>query len=551
MKKYMPMLAFVIVSAIGLAMTYLIFEAETSAENTRFASIATEAVDRIRQKADQNLSVIAATHSFLNTNGASVSRKEFQTFAMGLVVNSHVSGIQGIGFAQLIKTGDEISAERNLRQNYDFTAHIWPDSDQAFRTPITLLEPQDARNQAALGYDMFSEPIRRAAMEAAASVGKMQASAPVELVQEITEDKQPGFLAYMPLFTPSEMMQGEPGDGKFGSIAGFVYAPFRAGDLHQVALSRPTPVSVLVETIDTTAGGSQLLFRSEGFEERLEEAQNVLKETIDVAGRQWSVSVIEAFPSSHTLLYWRTLILGTVSLLFAAALAVSIRAQMKTSAATQELNQVAQKTIEEKDLMLQEMKHRIKNSIARILAMARQTSNSSENLEEFTTSFTARLQAMANAQDLLTRSKWESADLKTLLTQELEQVFGNDSEQMEVGGPKVRLDERATHALGLVFHELATNAMKYSSIFEEGGSLSITWNTVRRDKETWLELSWVEVSANAVPKPSSKGFGSRLIDASIRGELRGNIQHDFGPTGLKIRIALPLPKPKRKKAPSA
>nr|WP_281393122.1 CHASE domain-containing protein [Roseibium litorale] len=528
-------------------MTYLIFEAETSAENTRFASIATEAVDRIRQKADQNLSVIAATHSFLNTNGASVSRKEFQTFAMGLVVNSHVSGIQGIGYSQLIETGNEASAEQNLRRNYSFTGKIWPESDQPFRTPITLLEPQDARNQAAIGYDMFSDPIRRAAMEAAATTGKLQASAPVELVQEITDDKQTGFLAYMPLFTPSEMMQDKKSNGQYGSITGFVYAPFRAGDLHQAALARPTPVSVLVETIDTTDGGSQLLFRSHGYEDRLEAAENVLKETLDVAGRQWSVSVIEAFPASHTLLYWRTLILGTVSLLFAAALAVSIRAQMKTVAATHELNEVARKTIEEKDLMLQEMKHRIKNSIARILAMARQTSNSSENLEEFKTSFTARLQAMANAQDLLTRSKWESADLKTLLTQELEQVFGTESEQMEVGGPKIRLDERATHALGLVFHELATNAMKYSSIFEEGGSLSITWTTVQNGREPWLELNWVEISATAITQPSSKGFGSRLIDASIRGELRGNISHDFGQNGLKIRISLPLPGRKRKK----
>jgi two-component sensor histidine kinase len=87
-----------------------------------------------------------------------------------------------------------------------------------------------------------------------------------------------------------------------------------------------------------------------------------------------------------------------------------------------------------RDLMLQEMKHRIKNSIARILAMARQTARRSPDLEAFSKSFTARLQAMANAQDMLTRSTWGRADLRALLLQELGQVFGEADDVAHAGG---------------------------------------------------------------------------------------------------------------------
>src|SRR5690606_17815517 len=133
-------------------------------------------------------------------------------------------------------------------------------------------------------------------------------------------------------------------------------------------------------------------------------------------------------------------------------------------------------SLKDKDLMLQEMKHRIKNSIARILAIARQTSNSAESVGEFLSSFTARLQAMAAAQDMLTRSQWGRADLEQLLTTELCQVFGELQPAHTVGGPTVDLDEKAVQALGLTFHELATSALKYGDMAHEDAELLVTWS---------------------------------------------------------------------------
>ncbi|MHA7773025.1 CHASE domain-containing protein [Roseibium sp. M-1] len=539
MKKHIPLLVFVLSAAIGLTLTYIILEAERQVELQAFESLADDAVGRIRERTEHNLSLIAATHSFFEADNGRVSRPEFQSFALGLFLKGHLSGMQGVGFAGLIRTGQEDMASDVLRNNYEIERQVWPETGQDFRTPILMLEPLDVRNKAALGFDMFSEATRREAMLAAAETSTVSVSAPVTLVQEITEDKQVGFLAYLPLIA-DEGASGEVLTGE-QPIQGFVYAPFRAGDLHKAALTSPAPVPVLVQTSDITDGVPQVLFASEGYAESLGDAENLTLKQIEVGGRLWEIAVIETSAHKDSFLYWRTFMLGSVSLLFSAALAVSVRSWQKASEANFLLKEMSEKTIQEKDLMLQEMKHRIKNSIARILAIARQTAGASESLEEFNNSFGSRLQAMANAQDLLTRSRWEKADLRALLLQELEQVFGDGAKGITIDGPSVKLNETGTHALGLVFHELATNAMKYSDVFSDGSRFEVIWKIVKGGKGSRrLELDWIEETGQEVKAPENFGFGSRLMEALIAGEMSGKIDRRFTAGGVAIRISVPI-----------
>jgi two-component sensor histidine kinase len=200
---------------------------------------------------------------------------------------------------------------------------------------------------------------------------------------------------------------------------------------------------------------------------------------------------------------------------------------------------VSQQASSEKDLMLQEMKHRIKNSIARVLAIARQTSSSSSSLEEFNKSFFSRLQSMATAQELLTRSHWEKTELSALVCSELEQVLGDSFEASRVSGPSVLLNEKATQSLGLTFHEMATNALKYgdSEGIQEG--LSVTWQIVKLAGESSLELEWSEPRSKWKPNQKN-GFGSRLMAMSIERELGGKIDKSTGMSGFVIKLTMPL-----------
>src|SRR5690606_16627121 len=192
------------------------------------------------------------------------------------------------------------------------------------------------------------------------------------------------------------------------------------------------------------------------------------------------------------------------------------------------LHETTEKSLLEKDMMLQEMKHRIKNSIARVLAIARQTATGASDIGEFSTSFAARLQAMAASQDMLTRSRWQKADLGSLLRIELGQVFGKDFPDGLLTGPEVLLDEKTTQALGLTFHELATNALQYGEAGNTVGALKIDWRLVGPLQDRTLVLEWKETAGQKkIAAPAKTGFGTKLIDMNITRELYGSVVRDF------------------------
>jgi two-component sensor histidine kinase len=184
------------------------------------------------------------------------------------------------------------------------------------------------------------------------------------------------------------------------------------------------------------------------------------------------------------------------------------------------------------------MKHRIKNSITRVLAIARQTASGSKDIAEFSSSFAARLQAMAASQDMLTRSRWQKADLAELLRIELGQVFGKELPDDMLAGPKVLLSEGQTQALGLTFHELATNALKYGEAGNSVDALQVSWS-VQQASGKLLALRWREAGDKIEP-PAKTGFGTKLIDMNITHELGGVIRRDYRENELVIEIDIPL-----------
>ncbi|TDQ67098.1 CHASE1-domain containing sensor protein [Maritalea mobilis] len=529
MKRFLPFIVFLLVTSLGIGMTTVVYRAELNAEQKRFEIMAEEAVNQLRERLRQHIALLSATRALFAATDGEVDGTAFKQFVAGLGIDDQYAGIQGIGYARFIKTGEEIKAQLDISTNYALGRAVWPETEQEYRTPIVLLEPQDERNKAALGYDMFEEPSRRAAIMRALQSGQAAASAPVELVQEITSHKQAGFLVYFPFgrSDASTIVEDE--------VRGFIYAPFRAGDLHLAALTPQETRGVALRSSD----GDQFLFQTAKFAPE-NATYNVVRE-LEFAGRIWNIELHETSifydaPFPHL----SSLILGTLSAILAFALAIAIVAQQNAVRQAHEVKRLVEETLKEKEMLLQEMRHRIKNSIARVLAIARQTANSAETIEDFSESFTARLHAMSKSQDLLTRSKWQRADLRTLLSAELEQVFGDGSDHVVLEGPKTELNEQATQAIGLVCHELATNALKYGGVTEPGGRLKVEWSLSGKKAKRRLKLHWREFAENANPPSDKKGFGTKLIDANIRGELSGSIEREFDKDGLSVIIDIPL-----------
>ncbi|WP_319530434.1 CHASE domain-containing protein [uncultured Cohaesibacter sp.] len=541
MHRLIAPLVFSSVLIIGAGTCLFLYNGAQRANQTQAEEFADEAVDRVMQRLDQHLSLLRATKAFFIAHDSVVERIQFRHFIDALEITKHYPGVQGIGFAKWEKTGDETPSLAALQQDYGPDIRIWPDTDQSMRTPIMLLEPQDARNHAALGYDMFSEPVRRAAITKAMSSDQIAATGPVMLVQEITTNKQAGFLVYTALVgqvDSSEISHAE-------TLQGFVYAPFRAGDLFRAAFAQSPSLPVLVKAYDS-GNDAVTLYKDNMYETQLQRSGTVLPDTVitrkvDVADRQWIFDII-VLPKQHWNLQDLAPFIAAVAFfLLACMLAWITHSQLRALRAAHNLRALSEKSLTEKDLLLQEMKHRIKNSIARILAMARQSAHHAEDIDSFSLAFTARLQAMANAQDALTRSHWQSANLKDLLTKELRQVLGDESCDDRIMGPDVELDESTTQALGLTFHELSTNALKYSNVSEDPDVLFVTWSLVKVGRTEYLHIKWVEVSRDSLRAPEHKGFGSKLIDANIRGELNGKIERHFGKDGLTVDIIVPVP----------
>lgn len=527
--RILPPAVFAIMVLIGACVTLVVYNAERTADRVRFDGFVDTAIDRVVGRVHQHIALLISTHAFFSATPGKMSRPAFARFVEGLDLEGAFKGIRGIGYARLIETGNEQSVELELWRNYAQKQQVWPVTTIDTRVPITLLEPFDARNRAALGYDMFSEVRRRRAMEEAMASRKPRASAPVQLAQEITPIKQAGFLVYIPFSATPD-----------GDVEGFVYSPFRAGDLHTAALDRHPYMPVALKTQDVTEEEPMLLYQSDDFSEAGTMAWLAGERTVEIAGRKWlfSAHATEAFGGQTYHPY--SVVVGTISLLLALAFAMSTRFQIKSVSAAHALRAASERDINEKDLMLQEMKHRIKNSIARVLAIARQTAGSSNDIDEFSQSFAARLNAMANAQDMLTRSYWRRTDLRELLATELEQVFGTSHADDKIDGPPVLLDERATQALGLTFHELATNALKYGGLSDDGGDLRIRWAIQGTRKARKLRLDWIETSPVPISEPQDSGFGTRLIDANIRGELGGTLERTFRPEGMRFTMVIPL-----------
>jgi CHASE1-domain containing sensor protein len=530
MKKFLPLLVFLMVAGLGLSMTAVVYRAEVNAEQRRFEVAATEAVENIRQRLNQHVALLMSTRSLMRANKGLVNGNAFRRFVDGLDIKNKHAGIQGIGYAQYINTGAEFIAEFRIKDNYDIDRKVWPETDQSKRAAIVLLEPDDARNHAALGFDMFSEERRRGAMINAIHSGELRATAPVELVQEITAQKQSGFLLYLPFGRPDTSNQTD------NAVEGFVYAPFRAGDLHLSAIEPDKMQTVALRSMD----GDIELYRSPDYDPSNAD-YGVIKK-LEIGGRTWDIELHETPYFYQGFAHLSSLVLGALSGILAFALAVATIAQQNAIRQAHEVKRVVEDTLKEKDMLLQEMRHRIKNSIARVLAIARQTGSNSENLEEFQKSFNARLHAMANSQDLLTRSKWARADLHELLSSELQQVFGAELENCTLSGDKVELNETITQAVGLAAHEMATNALKYGGVADPGGRLDVTWEVFGKRKTRTLRLFWEESSPTALKPTDKKGFGTRLIDANITGELGGTIIRRFEDNGLHAEIVIPLGK---------
>ncbi|MCO5129945.1 MAG: PAS domain S-box protein [Xanthobacteraceae bacterium] len=186
--------------------------------------------------------------------------------------------------------------------------------------------------------------------------------------------------------------------------------------------------------------------------------------------------------------------------------------------------------------LLREMKHRLKNNLSTVLAIARQSFHSDGAESEDLRKFEARLLALAKGHDLLTREKWDGADLKEIVAHI---VTMHGRQRFAIDGPDLRLSPKSALALNLALHELAVNAAKYGALSISTGKVSINWR-IQHGASPRLIFCWQEQDGPEVAPPSRRGFGSQLIERLLALELKGEVKITYAPAGIICEIVAPL-----------
>jgi len=231
----------------------------------------------------------------------------------------------------------------------------------------------------------------------------------------------------------------------------------------------------------------------------------------------------------------------------AEALISAIAAQAAVAMDNARLHRAAQNDIQERkraeaarELLLHEIKHRVKNTLATVQAMAAQTFREAPPAER--KAFVARLQALAEAHDLLTQKHWASAEARETVERAMAPFIDGRKERITLTGPAVELPPNKALLIAMFLHELGTNAVKYGALSNLSGKVEVRWRKIQQGDRTQLVLGWDESDGPAVTLPSRQGFGTRMIQRALEAE-GGSAAFDFSPDGLlcTMTIGIDLP----------
>jgi two-component sensor histidine kinase len=194
----------------------------------------------------------------------------------------------------------------------------------------------------------------------------------------------------------------------------------------------------------------------------------------------------------------------------------------------------------DRELLINELNHRVKNILATVQGLAVSTLRSAGSIGDAKKAMEERIIALGRAHDVLTKEHWGSADLRELVLSIVQPYRREDINRIEVLGEGLRVNPRAAVPLAMVLNELTTNAAKYGALSQPEGRVRVEWRATADPSHPKLRIVWTEMGGPLVQPPTRRGFGSTLIEQSITRELGGTFEKNFDPAGLICTMILPL-----------
>lgn len=469
-----------------------------------------------------------------------VDREAWQIYVSNLQLERNYPGIQGVSFNALLNGKAELDAYVEETRETDFPDfEVRPPGDREIYVPIVYLEPFIGRNRPALGFDIYSEATRRAAVDRAILTNEPSMTSKITLVQDDDtpgDDVKAGVLVVLPVFSQAL----DPNLTRIDQTKGLIVSVFRIRDLMTTILRDDAGQSTAerkMASLYEVADDNEILDMYIASNPDNHVAQFQSERTFELYGRTWRIvsRSTKAFENdtarnSHFLVLF-------AGLLVTCLLTLVVAAQGARNRDSRVAAEVLGKSNAQIALLMKEVNHRSKNLLGLIQAIARQTS--AGDPKDFSESFGRRLSSLSASQDLLVKNKWQDVELSDLLKAQLAYFEDLLDKRIILSGPKTFLDAANAQTMSMAIHELATNATKYGALSNDSGLVHISWRCAGLPPDKTFHLDWVESGGPPVAEPQSKGFGSKVTGMMVQMSLEGEIERRFAPEGFSWHLTCP------------
>ena len=516
-----PLAMFALIAAITGLSIYSIERGETDRRIAQLNGEAQTLASAIERRGDAASAYLQAGAVLFETR-SDISNETFGEYVDSLRLKTDYFGADGIGWAEALPPSRLASfeAELSAATGAPFRVSPRPRLGTNQIVPVTYLYPNTERNRRAVGFDMYSEPVRQAAIDEAERSVRPTASGRIVLAQEGKSDA-PGFLVYMPVYSRQP-------DGPV--LQGFIYSPFNAANFLADAITLPPDYHRSVRLYDGKPDLDNLI----GELGAPDISGLAVTQPVNFANRPMTLELEAGGHSGFSALSLATLIFG---LLVASLLLVVLR--LLTRQAVED--QAALAWLEEqdsiRDSLTRELNHRVKNALANVLSIIALTRRRTTDIDQFADGLEGRVRAMSATHDLLTRSEWGTTPLHDVVEAEVALYLNDEDHHIEIAGPVVQLAPGDALSLGLAVHELTTNAARHGALGRTGGKVAIRWELVRPDL---VRVIWHETGGPGGRPTGRDGFGLQLIERIVAHELGQPVEIEFGENGMSCVMLVPV-----------
>lgn len=490
----LPLLVFAL-ALLSVIISAITTETSERARREQRLSTAVMELERaIRQVATTHSAMLRGSALFLSR--VEVSREEFEVLARSGTQSLNTQIADGVGWGR---------AERGASGGGIGTVRV------------TYLAPDSARNRRAIGFDMYGETGRRAAIDRAIATQQPVATAPVVLAQEGRQSNRPGFLLYMPVMAPDLRPKG------------VVYTAYQGDRMLAALRERMSRKPAYIDIRDVNAPGAPRL-ATVG---RYKSGMRLGRREVQFAGRTWELMAAMS-PSPVIAASTRRVLL--IGLLLSAAALMLAWLFVRSALEEREFLDWQTAQLQVRDTLVRELNHRVKNTLANVLSIITLTRRKATDLDSFADGLTGRIRALSATHDILTAGQWARAMLESVVRAELAPYSGEAS-RAEISGPEILLASNTALSLGLAIHELATNASKYGALSVPEGRVSVRWSVVEPGV---ARIDWREYGGPPVTPTPRPGFGTDLLKKIVAHDLGREVTLDFAPEGLCCTLFVPV-----------